>query len=110
MWRVYLLSGLIACVAGATTAFVTVQLTAPARPHTETIVLDGEEHLEMGQERVVYFKTPFTAPPYLTIARHDGSYEITDQKAESFKIKRPKCQSWEPDCKLKWKAEGRPAK
>ena len=109
MWRVYLLSGLIACVAGTVTAFITVQVTAPAAPHTRTVTLEGEESLEPPNEKVVYYKTPFESPPYITTpSGFDPSYQITDQKAESFKLTRVLPAT--VGARLKWKAEGQPAK
>jgi hypothetical protein len=141
MWRVYLLSALIACVAGAATAFITVQLTKPAVPQNSgtdlragTVTLEGEEYLEFPKgnvpsEWVVYYKTPFASPPNLTFPNEVAyDYKITDQKAESFKLQRvldevipelkvgevrvgraPKQEIYATS-KLKWKAEGQPAK
>jgi hypothetical protein len=109
MWRVYLLSALIACVAGAATAFVTVQFmrswTVSSSP--TTLVLEGEEDLASDHEKVVYYKTPFASPPYLT-ATGIENYKIVDQQAGSFKLQRP--SAYYPGVKLKWKAEGQPAK
>jgi hypothetical protein len=109
MWRVYLLSGLIACVAGSATAFITVQVIAPATTPGRTVTLEGEEFLAPDNETVVFYKTPFESPPYIT-TEGESSYRITDQKADSFKLKRVVPATLGADVKLKWKAEGQSAK
>jgi hypothetical protein len=64
-----------------------------------TVALEGEEHLpfptlffkagEMVEptEKVIYYKTPFVSPPYLTydLPRDDG-YTVTSEQADSFTL------------------------
>lgn len=114
MWRVYLLSAVIACIVGAATAFITVQLTKTTGAKSSAdsgswgvLVLEGEEDLGSDIERVVYYKTPFASPPHLTTTGTE-QYKITEQKAESFKLQRP--MTFTPGTKLKWKAEGQPVR
>jgi hypothetical protein len=110
MWRVYLLSALVAGVVAAFTDFLTVQITKETgqASNNGTIILEGEAHLDVGaKERIVYYKVPFASPPYLSGTGMEH-YKITDQKAESFTIQRP--PAYASEVILKWKAEGRPSR
>ena len=115
----YLLSALVACVVAAGTAFVTTRLLAPAprtsspntiiEPSANTMILEGVAEAPYGKETLVFYKTPFAAPPNLTFPEGlDFSLEVADQQAQSFKLKRAP-QGFGP-AKVKWKAEGQPAK
>lgn len=112
MWRVYVRSGLVACVVAAVTSAVTtcatVRLALPGGTLAQTVTHDGEEWLAEGTETVVYYKTPFVSPPNLHITPGDppGRCQFTDLTAESFKLRNLD----DHPVTLKWKAEGRPAK
>ena len=96
-------------------------------------ILEGEEFLafprgDTPSEKIVYYKTPFSSPPYLTFPNGlTYGYVVTEQKADSFKLQRKVAkevipgeikpgvqtgtappQSLFAESKLKWKAEGRP--
>src|SRR5687768_1735833 len=88
MWRVYVLPGLVACVVATATTLITLYLAVPGVLQARTVTLEGDEILDGGTEKVIYYKTPFASPPYLTTAtgEHRGLYKISDQKAESFKL------------------------
>lgn len=128
-WRVYLVSGLLACVVAAGTAFVTVRFlvippeptspnTLPVSPLTQltpnAIIWEGVTELRWGVEREVFYEAPFAAPPKLTFPDGlDGTRcEVVDQKAGSFKLRRAAAGSLgEPAvAKVKWKAERQSAK
>ena len=108
MWRVYVLSGLIACVVASATALITVYVASPAVLQARTVTLEGDEILEVGTDKVIYYRTPFASPPYLTTGtgEHRGLYKISDQKAESFRLENLDQRR----VTVKWKAEGQPAK
>lgn len=127
VWRVYLISALLACVCGAGTALVTVRLLVPSPPEPSTLpvspagqqsststILEGVVEVPWGKEPEVFYKAPFAAPPNLTFP--DGldntRCEVTEQKAGSFKLRRASGGfAGEPTiAKVKWKAEGLPAK
>lgn len=116
-WRVYLVSALLSCVVGAATAFVTVRLLVPApaaQSSANTMVWEGVVEASWGSEPEVFYKAPFAAPPNLTFP--DGldktRCEVADQKAGSFKLRRAASGfAGEPTiAKVKWKAEGQPAR
>jgi hypothetical protein len=121
-WRVYLVSALLACVVAAGTAFITVRvLVAPAQQSPSNGVsapgaaapLDGVAEVGWGKEVEVFYPTPFAAPPNLTFPDGlDGTYcEVVEQKAGSFKMRRAASGLRGPwIAKVKWKAEGQPAK
>jgi hypothetical protein len=119
-WRVYLVSALIACAVAAGTAFVTVWLVTPrpvsitdAAAIPDTAVLEGVAEVPFGSEVEVVYKTSFATTPKLTLVDFwECHCEATDQKAGSFRLKRVSTGvSGEPDvAKVKWKAEGQPAK
>jgi hypothetical protein len=125
LWRVHLVSALVACVVAAATAFVTVRLIAPVRERPtdptpsapgkpSTVILEGVEDMPLGRKAEVFYKAPFAAPPHLTFP--DGlqgySCEVEEQKAESFVLRRAGVIAYgDPSvAKVKWKAEGQPAK
>ncbi len=109
MWRVYFVSALIAGVTGSSAAFVTVHLMKPAVSHPETVTLEGEEFVNLGQSKVINFKVPFASPPHLTFLDGTLEYRATDEKADSFTLHRF-AQDPDQSGKVKWKAEGQPAK
>jgi hypothetical protein len=114
-WRVYLVSGLVACVVSALTALVAVRLLAPSPAQSpnsaqssNTVILEGAVDVPHGTETAVFYKTPFAAPPNLTFPEGlDFRLQVTDQQAGSFKLKGVGGVS---PAKVKWKAEGQPAK
>jgi hypothetical protein len=125
MWRVYLLSALLACVVAAVTAFVTVRLLpqppAPDTPRTQ--ILEGVANVPMGgnhkvfpeQFRLeVFYTTAFASPPHLTFPEglSDGTNyvcRLVEQKAGSFILEREPF-SGPSTAPIKWRAEGVPAK
>jgi hypothetical protein len=125
-WRVYLISALLSCAFGAGTAFVTVRLlvpapgqslssTLPVSPAAQSSpILEDVVEMPWGREVEVFYKAPFAAPPHLTFpdGLENTRCEVTDQKAGSFKLRRsPVGPFGEPNiAKVKWKAEGQPAK
>jgi hypothetical protein len=129
MWRVYLVSVLLACVVAvvvaAGTAFITVRLlvpapgesaktviSAPAPTESEkSVILEGTAELRWGEELEVFYKRPFGSPPHLTFPGGlDGTCHIADQKATSFKIRRDNAgQAGNQFPNVKWKAEGQSA-
>jgi hypothetical protein len=113
-WRVYLVSALVACAVAAATAFVTVRLFAPPPGQSpNTMILEGVAEVSWGGEPEVFYKTSFAAPPYLTFPEGlDHQCQLADQKAGSFKLRRAASGfAGEPNvAKVKWKAEGQPAK
>jgi hypothetical protein len=125
MWRVYLVSGLLACAVAAGTALVTVRLAAPPGAHAPngdsrakaTVVLEGEAEVplarspEQPSELEVFYKSSFAAPPHLTFP--DGlanGCQVAEQKAGSFKLRRIQSGGGLVYAKVKWKAEGQTAK
>jgi hypothetical protein len=134
MWRAYVLCALIACVVAVATTLVTMRLinstaapSAGADPGTKgnnppqastTVVLEGlaEVHRAKSREEPaeleVFYKAPFAAPPHLTFPEgldHDGC-QVADQKAGGFKLRRTEYNGGLVIAKVKWKAEGQPAK
>ena len=124
MWRVYLVSALLASAVAAGTSFVTVRLAAPpGAPATKgdsraeaAVVLEGDAEVplarsaEQPSELEVFYKSPFAAPPHLTFP--DGlanGCEVAEQKAGSFKLRRIQSGAGLVYAKVKWKAEGKPA-
>jgi hypothetical protein len=128
-WRVYLVSSLLSCVVAAGTALVTVRLldrataqspanSAPGSPGVpsspNTVIWEDIVEMRIGGEHEVFYKAPFASPPHLIFP--DGlatmQCEVTDQKAGSFKLRRAGVVPYgAPDpAKVKWKAEGQPAK
>jgi len=116
MWRVHLLSGLIACVTGGVLGFLTARFAGRSDnsgvASTQTVTLEGLERFDMSgpdapRERVVYYKTPFASPPHVTIG--EPHFTATDQKAESFKSQLNPGISG-AIYSAHWKAEGAPAK
>jgi hypothetical protein len=102
---------LIATVLGAT---VTATVDAFARQakiqNASTVVLEGTAEAGInGQPVVVYYKTPFASPPSLTFPEGEFGYEVSEQSAKSFKVKRLVGESADVKDKLRWKAEGPPA-
>jgi hypothetical protein len=125
MWRVYLVSGLLASAVAAGTALVTVRLAAPPGAHAPnrdsraeaTVVLEGEAEVplarstEQPSELEVFYKSPFAAPPHLTFPEGlANGCQVADQKAVSFKLRRIQSGGGLVYAKVKWKAEGQPAK
>jgi hypothetical protein len=120
-----------------------------AQADSETTAIEGEEHLpfptryfKAGEtveptEKVIYYKTAFASPPYLTYdvkvpfaPQWETGYQVTNEKADSFTLKRttparfqvkveangeimpqsgPAHEPFEA-LKFHWKAEGRLAK
>ncbi len=104
----------------------------------QTVIWEGEEYLafpkegKSASERLVYYKIPFASPPNLTFPNEVVyGYKITEQKADCFKLERAVLEEDKPEplridgpvqvgsappqeifaeSKLKWRAEGRPAK
>jgi hypothetical protein len=78
------------------------------------MTLEGVAEMAWGAELEVFYKVPFAAPPNLTFP--DGldqtRCQVADQKAGSFKLRRSASGfAGEPTiAKVKWKAEGLPAK
>ena len=132
MWRVYVLSALIACGVAVATTLLTMRLSNstaapspgadpgakgnnPLQTHT-TVVLEGvaEVHLAKSSEEPaeleVFYKAPFAAPPHLTFPEglQDGC-QVADQKAGGFKLRRTE-RGGLAFSKVKWKAEGQPGK
>jgi hypothetical protein len=70
--------------------------------------------VRIGGDPEVFYNAPFATPPHLTFP--DGlakmQCEVTDQKAGSFKLRRAGVVPYgAPElAKVKWKAEGIPAK
>jgi hypothetical protein len=125
MWRVYLVSGLLASAVAAGTALVTVRLAALPGAHAPNrdsraeaaVVLEGEAEVplapspERPSELEVYYKSPFAAPPHLTFPEGLAyGCQVADQKAGSFKLRRIQSGGGLVYAKVKWKAEGQPAK
>src|SRR5262245_24369874 len=114
MWRVYLVSALLACVVAALvaagTAYFTVRLLGPApAPSANTVILEGAAEVRFGQELEVFYKTPFAQPPHLTFPEGLGNCHVVDQKAGSFKRRRdPAGDAGKSYPGVKWKAEGQP--
>jgi hypothetical protein len=132
MWRVYVLSALIACGVAVATTLLTMRLNNPTTtpspaadtgakgnnpPQTPTtVVLEGvaEVHLAKSREEPaeldVFYKAAFAAPPQLTFPEglSDGC-QVADQKAGGFKLRRTD-SSGLIFSKVKWKAEGQPGK
>jgi hypothetical protein len=86
-------------------------------PHTgNSVTLEGGETIDatdsdnlVMREKLIYYKTPFDSPPYLTITAGRDHAEIQDQKADSFKLLIfPRGIS--ASIRVSWKAEGRPKK
>ncbi len=129
MWRVYLVSVLLACavavVVATGTAFVTVRLLVPAPAESaktvilapaptesaKTVILEGIAEVRWGEELEVFYKSPFASPPHLTFPGGlDSTCHVADQKATSFKIRRDNAgQAGNQFPKVKWKAEGQSA-
>jgi hypothetical protein len=132
MWRVYVLSALIACGSAVATTLLTLRLsnstTAPSPaadpgakgnnpPQTPTtVVLEGvaEVHLAKSREEPaeleVFYKAPFATPPQLTFPEglSDGC-RVADQKAGGFKLRRTESNGLIFST-VKWKAEGQAGK
>ncbi len=129
MWRVYLVSALIACVVAVSTTLVTLRLAALPAPSTQgtrggedpshagnsTVVLEDVVEVPLAksrsepQEMEVFYKTPFAAPPHLTFPENlEGGVQVAEQKAGSFKLRRTATDGL-IYVKVKWRAEGRPA-
>ncbi|MEX2214873.1 MAG: protein kinase [Phycisphaeraceae bacterium] len=76
-------------------------VTLPPGSKSDTIVLQGEEHLKFTKtsfkpgepdepvEKVVYYKTPFESTPYLTYSTgDDDGYKVVKETAVSFTLQR----------------------
>jgi hypothetical protein len=75
-----------------------------------TVTLEGELVIPQGvQGTGVSYKIPFTSPPQLTFPEGLSGWTITDERTDSFYINKIGSDSQIRN-KLKWKAEGRPAK
>jgi hypothetical protein len=132
MWRVYVLSALIACGVAVATTLLTMRLsnfTAAPGPGADpgvkgnnplqtptTVVLEGEAEVHLARSREepaeleVFYKAPFAAPPHLTFPEGlDNGCQVADQKAGGFKLRRIQRDGL-IFAKVKWKAEGQPAK
>jgi hypothetical protein len=114
-WKVYLISSLLACVVSAATAVITVFLLGSGPGTFSGVVTqEGVAEVPWGADFEVFYRTPFANPPALTFPEGlgDTRCHVTDQKAGSFKLQREKSGfAGEPTIvKLKWKAEGQPAK
>ena len=78
------------------------------------MILEGVVEVPWGAEPEVFYQAPFAAPPNLTFP--DGldqtRCQVADPKAGSFKLRRAASGfAGEPGiAKVKWKAEGQPAR
>ena len=116
MWRVYLVSGFLASAVAAGTALVIIWFAASPPAHA-TVVLEGEAEVplapstEQPSELEVFYQSPFAAPPHLTFPEGlANGCQVAEQKAGSFKLRRIQSGAGLVYAKVKWKAEGRPAK
>jgi hypothetical protein len=88
MWRVYVLSGLIACVVAAVTAYVTVRLALPApgsaelEPFEQSGPFDGS-----GGQGEVNFPIPFALPPNVKLDYIGRTTVVAEIKPTGFKWK-----------------------
>jgi hypothetical protein len=102
MWRVYVCSGLIACVVAAVTAYVTVRFTLPtgsgappaAPQHPETSAQPALEPFEQsgpfdgaGGQGEVNFPIPFASPPNVKLDYSGRTTVVVETKPTGFKWK-----------------------
>lgn len=94
MWRVYVLSGLIACAVAAVTAYVTVRLAlpggsaplpgAPSGPQMEPFEQSGPFDGAGGQGEV-HFPVPFASPPNVKLDYLGRTTVVVEVKPTGFK-------------------------
>jgi hypothetical protein len=129
VWRVYLLSGLIACACGTAAAVLTVQLSKPATSQASdadkvttwgmradgTVTQEGQEtfhvtNKNLTPDKTVYYRRPFGSVPHLTLVGSETyNARITDQKVDCFKVQIFPENTF-GELTIKWKAEGLPTK
>jgi hypothetical protein len=85
------------------------------RPHTgvkehalATVVDEGHAVLpaRFNEELTVYYRIPYASPPKLIIKQAQHDYQITEQKADHFRIQNKTADKND----IKWKADGLPAR